>query len=76
MSRRSYRRLTTRLPIAVQSVTGGQPRNTESRDAKLWLDGSRLEKAAGYNRGQLTQIGRIVEAHADEFKARWHDYFD
>jgi len=44
--------------------------------AKYWLDGSRLDKNAGYNRRQLTQIARIVEAHASEFEARWHDYFD
>lgn len=44
--------------------------------AKFWLDGVKLEKSAGYNRRQLMQIARIVEAHADEFEARWHDYFD
>ena len=44
--------------------------------AKFWLDGPRLEKAGGYNRRQLMQIARIVETHADEFEARWHDYFD
>ena len=44
--------------------------------AKFWLDDARLEKTAGYNRRQLAQIGRIVGAHADEFKAKWHDYFD
>lgn len=44
--------------------------------AKFWLDGSRLERAGGYNRRQLMQIARIVETHADEFEARWHDYFD
>lgn len=44
--------------------------------AKLWLDGVRLERSAGYKRRQLMQIVRIVEAHADEFEARWRDYFD
>jgi hypothetical protein len=44
--------------------------------AKFWLEGSRLEKSAGYNQAQLRQIARIVEAHAGEFQARWHDYFD
>jgi hypothetical protein len=44
--------------------------------AKFWLDGSRLDKSAGYNRRQLMQITRIVEAHAGEFEARWHDVFD
>jgi len=32
--------------------------------------------SAGYNRRQLMRIARIVEAHAGEFEARWHDYFD
>lgn len=44
--------------------------------AKFWLAGVRLERSAGYNRRQLMHISRIVEAHADEFEARWHDYFD
>lgn len=44
--------------------------------AKFWLEDSRLERASGYNRRQLMEIRRIVEAHADEFEARWHDYFD
>ena len=44
--------------------------------AKFWLDGRKLEKSAGYNQRQLTQIARIVEEHAGEFEAKWHDYFD
>lgn len=44
-------------------------------NAKFWLDGSRLDTSAGYNRRQLRHIARIVEAHAGEFEARWHDYF-
>ena len=44
--------------------------------AKFWLDGPRLQDSAGYNRRQLKQIARIVQAHAGEFEARWHDYFD
>jgi hypothetical protein len=44
--------------------------------AKFLLASSRLDRSAGYNRPQLTQIARIVEAHAVEFEAKWHDYFD
>ena len=45
-------------------------------DAKFWLADARPQKSAGYNRRQLLQIRRIVEVHADEFEARWRDYFD
>ncbi|MGI8791655.1 MAG: DUF4160 domain-containing protein [Acidimicrobiales bacterium] len=44
--------------------------------AKFWLGGPRLQNSAGYNLHELKQITRIVEAHASEFEARWHDYFD
>lgn len=44
--------------------------------AKFWLDGPRLQDSAGYNRRQLAQVAGIVEAHAEEFAEKWHDYFD
>lgn len=43
--------------------------------AKFWLHSLGLAKSAGYNRYQLVQIRRIVEAHESQFTSRWHEYF-
>lgn len=44
--------------------------------AKFWLADGMLADARGYNRRQLAQIEAIVDAYADEFLRRWHEYFD
>jgi hypothetical protein len=44
--------------------------------AKFWLATRSLVGSRGYNQRQLAQVGSIVEAKADEFLRRWHEYFD
>ncbi len=42
--------------------------------AKFWLDPIALASAAGYASPELTKIQRIVEAHRDEFIAKWNEF--
>ena len=45
-------------------------------EAKFWLD-PKLELARNYrlSKVQLREIEKIIEAHYDEFKAAWEEYF-
>jgi len=45
-------------------------------EAKFWLD-PQIELARNYrlSKVQLREIDVIIEAHYDEFKAAWNEYF-
>ena len=45
-------------------------------EAKFWLD-PQIELARNYrlSKVQLTEIEAIIEAHYDELKAAWNEYF-
>lgn len=45
-------------------------------EVKFWL-APRIELARNYrlNGGQMAEVQRIVEAHADEFRVAWKQYF-
>ena len=46
------------------------------REAKFWLDPViRLARNYGYSRQQLREIERMIEAHRDELKDAWEQYF-
>ena len=45
-------------------------------EAKIWLD-PQIELATNYrlSKLQLREIAAIIEAHYDELKAAWNEYF-
>lgn len=55
-----------------------EPRHVHVRGrggvAKVWLAPVEVAALRGYNRRELAQVRRIVEAHHDEFMERWREF--
>lgn len=51
--------------------------HVESGDghAKFWLDPVSLAKSDDYNAREIARIRRLVEAHREELRERWRDFF-
>ncbi len=47
----------------------------ENRTAKFWLTPVRLERSAGFSRGELSRIRRLVTANQASFMRGWSEYF-
>ena len=44
-------------------------------EAKFWIPHDGPVSSRGYNRRELKRMASIIEAHADEFLERWHEFF-
>ncbi len=45
-------------------------------EAKFWLEPSvGVATAAGLRPAQLSELQRVVEENADDFRRHWHSYF-
>lgn len=47
----------------------------ESMVAKFWLNPVALQKAGGFSRNELIEIGKLVEQNHDFFLERWNEFF-
>ncbi|HEY4717649.1 MAG TPA: DUF4160 domain-containing protein [Anaerolineales bacterium] len=47
----------------------------EKMVAKFWLNPVGLQKAGGFNRSELNQIGAMVSENQAYLLERWHEFF-
>ena len=47
----------------------------DSKKAKFWLEPVKFESSAGFSRGELMDVYRLISTHRELLLEFWHDYF-
>jgi hypothetical protein len=47
----------------------------EDKVAKFWLNPIRLQSSGGFDRGEISQVLRIINQHHKQLVEAWHEYF-